>query len=95
MMKNKFNNILKIIFIIIILVNILFPLKSINKYSKSINIEDKKIFLQNEQEKINLDEEFFNSNDLGIGLFFSTKYNDEFKSGDINSDLGLYVTNNG
>ena len=51
--------------------------------------------LVKKEKKIELDEEFFNSNDLGIGLFFSTKYTEEKPTGDVNKEIGLYVTNNG
>ncbi len=53
-----------------------------------------KAFTVNNKEEI-LNEEYFNSDDLGIGLFFSTKFTEEKPTGDVNKEIGLYVTNNG
>ena len=52
-------------------------------------------YYTNTHPNIELNEEFFNSDDLGIGLFFSTKYNEENPTGDVNKEIGLYITNNG
>ena len=94
MIKKKFKNILFLTIIFFILLNhsdslIVWTLNSIGVSTNENN------YIQTLQSNEIFDEEFFNSNDLGIGLFFSTKYDQNHTSGAVNSDIGLYVTNNG